>query len=69
MDVLDHLIGDDLKQAATIIASFVWNTSQRDEMIPRKKQEYEVEGMTKKTDGKVKMKEEKKKEKKVKKSK
>ena len=39
MDNLDHLVEDDLKQAATIIASFVWNTSQRDEMIPRRTME------------------------------
>ena len=37
MDNYDHLSGDDLKQAATIIAYFVWQTSQRDEMLPRKK--------------------------------
>ena len=36
MDNLDHLSGDDLKQAATIIASFVWHTAQRDEKLPRK---------------------------------
>ena len=36
MDNWDHLVEDDLKQAATIIASFVWNTSQRDEKLPRK---------------------------------
>jgi carboxypeptidase Q len=36
MDNWDHLSGDDLKQAATIIASFVWHTSQRDEKLPRK---------------------------------
>ncbi|RMG81822.1 MAG: M20/M25/M40 family metallo-hydrolase, partial [Bacteroidetes bacterium] len=36
MDNYDHLVPDDLKQAATIIASFVWHTAQRDEMIPRK---------------------------------
>ncbi|MBP6185033.1 MAG: M28 family peptidase [Saprospiraceae bacterium] len=36
MDNYDHLIGDDLKQAATIIASFVWHTAMREEMIPRK---------------------------------
>jgi hypothetical protein len=36
MDNYDHLSGDDLSQAATIIAAFVWNTSQRDEMLPRK---------------------------------
>lgn len=36
MDVYDHLVGDDLKQAATVIASFVWHTSQRDQKLPRK---------------------------------
>ena len=36
MDNYDHLVGDDLKQASTIIAYFVWMTSQRDEMLPRK---------------------------------
>jgi len=36
MDTYDHLIPDDLKQAATIVATFVYNTSQRDEMMPRK---------------------------------
>jgi carboxypeptidase Q len=35
-DTYDKLSEADLKQAATIIASFVYNTSQRDEMIPRK---------------------------------
>jgi Zn-dependent M28 family amino/carboxypeptidase len=36
MDSYDHLIGDDLKQAATIVAAFVMNTAQRDEKLPRK---------------------------------
>lgn len=36
MDTWDHLVEEDLSQAATIIATFVWNTSQRDEQIPRK---------------------------------
>jgi len=36
MDTYDHLVPEDLKQAATIIASFVYNTAQRDEKIPRK---------------------------------
>jgi len=35
-DTYDRLSEDDLKQAATIIASFVFNTSQRPDMIPRK---------------------------------
>jgi hypothetical protein len=38
MDNWDHLVEDDLKQAATIIASFVWHTSQRDQPLPRKPQ-------------------------------
>ncbi|HTE24421.1 M20/M25/M40 family metallo-hydrolase [Flavitalea sp.] len=36
MDGYDHLQADDLKQAATIIAAFVYNTAQRDEKLPRK---------------------------------
>jgi hypothetical protein len=36
MDTYDHLVPDDLKQAATIIAAFVFNTAQRDEKLPRK---------------------------------
>jgi len=36
MDVYDHLIEDDLKQIATIVASFVYNASQRDTKLPRK---------------------------------
>ncbi len=36
MDVYDHLIPDDMKQSAMIIASFIWNTAQRDEPLPRK---------------------------------
>ena len=36
MDNWDHLVAVDLKQAATIIAYFVWQTSQRDGMLPRK---------------------------------
>jgi carboxypeptidase Q len=35
-DTYDRLVEDDLKQAATIVASFVYNTSERAEMIPRK---------------------------------
>jgi hypothetical protein len=34
-DTYDRLSEDDLKQAATIVASFVYNTAQRQEMIPR----------------------------------
>ncbi|SEQ66191.1 M28 family peptidase [Neolewinella agarilytica] len=39
MDNFDHLSGDDLAQAATIIASFVMHTAMRDEMLPRKAHE------------------------------
>jgi hypothetical protein len=35
-DTYDKLSEEDLKQAATIVASFVYNTSQRNDMIPRK---------------------------------
>jgi carboxypeptidase Q len=36
MDSYDHLSAADMEQAATIIASFVYNAAQRDEKIPRK---------------------------------
>jgi hypothetical protein len=36
MDSYDHLSGEDLKQAATIIAAFVYDAAQREEKIPRK---------------------------------
>lgn len=35
-DTYDRLVEDDLKQSATIIASFVYHTSQRDAQMPRK---------------------------------
>ena len=35
-DTYDKMSEDDLKQAATVIASFVYHTAQREEMIPRK---------------------------------
>ncbi|OOQ59109.1 M28 family metallopeptidase [Mucilaginibacter pedocola] len=35
-DTYERLIEDDLKQAATIVASFVYHTSERKDMIPRK---------------------------------
>ncbi|MEO1515073.1 MAG: M20/M25/M40 family metallo-hydrolase [Bacteroidota bacterium] len=38
MDNWDHLVPEDLQQAATIIASFVFHTAQRAEKLPRKKQ-------------------------------
>lgn len=36
MDSYDHLIYNDLKQMATIVASFVYNAAMRDEKLPRK---------------------------------
>ncbi len=36
MDSYDHLSEDDLKQTATIVAAFVYNTAQRDQKLPRK---------------------------------
>ena len=36
MDSYDHLQAEDLKQAATIIAAFVYDAAQRDEKVPRK---------------------------------
>ena len=36
MDVYDHLAINDLKQAAAVIASFVYHTAMRDEKLPRK---------------------------------
>ena len=47
MDNFDHLIEDDLKQAATIIAAFVWHTSQREEKLPRKDIDLEFSSGTK----------------------
>jgi len=36
MDVYDRLQPEDLKQAAVIVASFVYETAMRDQMLPRK---------------------------------
>jgi len=36
MDTYERLSATDLKQAATVMATFVYNTAQRDEMLPRK---------------------------------
>lgn len=36
MDLYDHLIAADLKQMATIVASFVYQAAQRDQKLPRK---------------------------------
>ncbi len=35
-DTYDRLIADDLKQAAVVVAAFVYNTAQRTEKLPRK---------------------------------
>jgi carboxypeptidase Q len=36
MDTVDRLHPADLEQAAVVEAIFLWNTSQRDAMMPRK---------------------------------
>ena len=36
MDVFDRIQGDDIKQAATIMAAFVYNTAMREDKLPRK---------------------------------
>jgi len=36
MDVYDHLSIEDLKQAATVMAAFIYNTAMLDEKLPRK---------------------------------
>jgi hypothetical protein len=36
MDVFDRIQADDLKQASTIMAAFIYNTAMRDEKLPRK---------------------------------
>jgi hypothetical protein len=36
MDTYDHLQMDDLKQAAAVVAAFVYNTAMRRDMLPRK---------------------------------
>ena len=36
MDVFDRVQADDMKQAATIMAAFVYNTAMRDEKLPKK---------------------------------
>ena len=42
MDNLDHLEQEDLAQAATVIAHFVWHTAMRDEQLPRKATDLKV---------------------------
>jgi hypothetical protein len=36
MDSYDHLMLADLRQAATIVAAFIYNTAMRPEKLPRK---------------------------------
>ncbi len=36
MDTYDHLVPEDLKEAAVVVAAFVYNTAMRDEKLPRK---------------------------------
>jgi carboxypeptidase Q len=36
-DVFDRIQGEDMKQAATIMAAFLYNTAMREEKLPRKK--------------------------------
>lgn len=36
LDVYDHAVADDLKQASVIVASFVYHAAMRDERFPRK---------------------------------
>ena len=36
LDTFDHVVPDDLKQAAAIIASFAYHAAMRDERLPRK---------------------------------
>jgi carboxypeptidase Q len=35
-DTFDHLIPDDMKQAAVVVATFLYNTAMRDERLPRR---------------------------------
>jgi carboxypeptidase Q len=36
LDVLDHIVPEDLKQASAIVASFAYNAAMRPEKLPRK---------------------------------
>jgi carboxypeptidase Q len=35
MDTYEHLIPEDLKQAAIVVATVLYNTAMRDQMLPR----------------------------------
>jgi hypothetical protein len=51
MDVYDRLQPDDLKQIAVIVASFVYDAAQRDQMLPRKPIEKGLPKETEKKEG------------------
>ena len=51
MDVYDRLQPDDLKQAAVIVASFVYEAAMRDQMLPRKPIEKPLPREPEKKDG------------------
>jgi carboxypeptidase Q len=51
MDVYDRLQPDDLKQAAVIVASFVYDAAMRDQMLPRKPIEKGIPRELEKKDG------------------
>ena len=36
LDVYDHIVPEDLKQASAIVASFAYNAAMRSEKLPRK---------------------------------
>ncbi len=36
LDTLDHVVEEDLKQAAVVVATFVYHAAMRDELMPRK---------------------------------
>jgi hypothetical protein len=36
LDVLDHIVAEDLKQASSVVASFAYNAAMRPEKLPRK---------------------------------
>jgi hypothetical protein len=35
MDTYEYLIAEDLRQAAVVVATMLYNTAMRDEMLPR----------------------------------
>ena len=35
-DTLDHLIPEDMRQAAVVVATFLYNTAQREALLPRR---------------------------------